>query len=301
MNRRVLLTGGAGFLGSHLTRACLQEDWQVGVIYQPQGGISQIEELGSQISVYPVNGQTEQVLDIIEQFQPDLVFHLASVFLAQHSPKDILMLVDSNIAFGTQILEAMALNNVPYLVNTGTSWQHYLDEEYNPVNLYAATKKAFEDILEYYIQAGGVKAISLKLFDTYGPADPRHKLFQVLASAAREGSRLEMSPGEQLLDLVYIDDVVNAFIIAAKRLFDGKVQAHERYAVSSGQPIRLRELVEIYQQVTGRTLDIAWGGNPYREREMMTPWSRGEQLPGWEPVIGYEEGIKLIWDQMDDE
>src|SRR5664280_1494563 len=114
MTRRVLLTGGAGFVGSHLTRACLQEEWQVGVIYQPQAGLSQIEELGSQISVYPVNGQTEQVLAIIEQFQPDLVFHLAAVFLAQHSPKDILMLVDSNIAFGAQILEGMALHNVPY-------------------------------------------------------------------------------------------------------------------------------------------------------------------------------------------
>jgi len=110
-----------------------------------------------------------------------------------------------------------------------------------------------------------------------------------------------MSPGEQLLELVYIDDVVNAFITAAKRLFDGKVQTHERYAVSSGQPIRLRELVEMYQHVTGRNLEIAWGGHPYREREVMIPWSRGERLPGWEPVIGPEEGIKIIWDRMDDE
>ena len=300
MRRRVLLTGGAGFVGSHLVQACLQEGWQVGVIYQPQVGISQIGKFGSSISVYPVNGPTAEVLSIVEQFQPELVFHLASVFLAQHSPKDILTLVDSNIAFGAQILEAMALHNVPYLVNAGTSWQHFHDEDYNPVNLYAATKQAFEDILEYYVQAGWVRAITLELFDTYGPADPRQKLFQLLARSARERSRLEMSPGEQLIDLVYVDDVVAAFMVAAKRLLGGQVASHDRYAVSSGEPVRLRDLVEIYQRLTGQTLDIVWGGRPYRDREVLLPWTRGERMPGWEPVVGLEEGIKLISDGKSD-
>jgi len=301
MTRRVLLTGGAGFVGSHLTRACLREGWQVGVIYQPQAGLSQIEDIRAKICAYPVNGTIEDVISIVERFQPDLVFHLASVFLAQHSSADILTLINSNIAFGSQILEAMVCYNVPYFINTGTSWQHYQDGDYNPVNLYAAAKQAFEDILEYYVQARRVRAITLKLFDTYGPADPRQKLFHVLARTAIEGSRLEMSPGEQLIDLVYIDDVVTAFLVAAKRLFGGQVPGHDRYAVSSGKPVCLRDLIEIYQRVTGQTLDIVWGGRHYREREVMLPWSRGERLPGWEPVVGLEEGIKRIMEKMIDE
>jgi nucleoside-diphosphate-sugar epimerase len=288
---RVLVTGGVGFVGSHLTRSCLHEEWQVGVTYLPQEDLSQIGDVKTRISTFPVNGTTEDVLSIVERFKPDLIFHLASVFLVQHTSEQIMNLINSNITFGTQILEAMARFNVQYFINTGTSWQHYLGDNYNPVNLYAATKQAFDDILEYYIQANRIRAITLKIFDTYGPADHRPKLFSILTRAANEGSRLDMSLGEQLIDMVHIDDVVSAFLVAAKRLFNGKVSHHDRYAVSSGKPIPLRELVEIYQHVTRQDINIVWGGRPYREREVMVPWKSGKRLPGWRPKIKLEQGI----------
>jgi len=205
-------------------------------------------------------------------------------------------LITSNITFGAQILEAMIHFHVPYLVNTGTAWQHYKNASYNPVNLYAATKQAFEDVLAYYVEAHSLQAITLKLNDTYGPADPRPKLFTLLGQAARGKTHLEMSPGEQFLDLVYIDDVVEAFLIAAFRLFSNVQVGHSRYVVSSGQPVQLRTLVEIYQKVTGQKLDIVWGGRPYREREVMLPWTDGDRLPGWEPQTTLEDGIKKMWE-----
>jgi nucleoside-diphosphate-sugar epimerase len=300
MTHRVLLTGGAGFVGSHLTRACLKEGWKVGVIYQPQAGFSQLEDVRTQINSYPVNGTTENILSIVEEFQPELVFHLASIFLVQHAPRDIPTLIDSNITFGVQLLEAMAKSRSPYLVNAGTSWQHYQNSDYNPVNLYAATKQAFEDILEYYVQAYRIRAITLKLYDTFGPADPRPKLINVLRHSAKEKSRLDMSPGDQLIDLVYIDDVVNAFMVSARRLFDDKVVSHERFAVSSGKPVRLRDLVAIYERVSGQSLDISWGGRPYREREVMKPWSHGKRLPGWRPMVDLVEGIRKTLEQKNE-
>ena len=291
MKRRVLITGGAGFIGSNLARACLQESYEVGIIYQPENGISQIIDFLPKIKAYPAIGRSGELPDIIEQFHPDLVFHLASVFIANHKAEDVSTLIDSNIAFGAQLLESMAQHKTPYLINTGTSWQHFEDDEYNPVNLYAATKQAFEDILEYYLQATLLKAITLNLFDTYGPRDPRPKLFNTLERAAQEKTQLNMSPGEQFIDLVYVDDVVHAFICAANRLFNGTAKRYESYAVSSGQPIRLRDLVDLYKSVTGYELDILWGGRPYRGREVMIPWKSGKALPGWEPKVGLIEGI----------
>src|SRR5258706_3986542 len=184
--QRVLLTGGAGFVGSNLVRACLRQDWQVGMLYLPQAGLSQIKDILSQIQTYPIDGTSDNVCAAIEQFQPDLVFHLASVLLAKHTADEIQMLIQSNITFGTQVLDAMSTFGVPFLVNTGTSWQHYQGEDYNPVNLYAATKQAFEDIIEFYVQSKPLGAITLKLFDSYGPADPRPKLFQLFEKSARE-------------------------------------------------------------------------------------------------------------------
>ncbi len=234
------------------------------------------------------------MLDILNETKPKIVFHLASLFLSEHQSKDIEPLINSNILFGTQLVEAMVKNEVFKIVNTGTSWQHYNNEDYNPVCLYAATKQAFEDILKFYVEATPLRVITLKLFDTYGPNDPRPKLFNLLKKALRDQTPLSMSPGEQLIDIVYIDDVIDAFIIAAQRLLNDMVKKNEEYAVSSGNPLQLKDIVEFYEKTIGKKLPIEWGTRPYRSREVMKPWNRFKTLPNWKPKIGLEEGISRL-------
>lgn len=293
--KRVLITGGAGFVGSHLVRVCLNEGWAVSILYLPEAGLAQVSDLLSQIDTIAVDNSKESIFDAIQKCQPDLVFHLASIFLAKHTSDDIQKLIQSNITFGTLVLDAMSECGTRYLVNTGTSWQHFDSSVYNPVNLYAATKQAFEDVIDFYVQSGKVQSITLKLFDTYGSDDPRPKLFNLFVKTTLEGIHLDMSPGEQLIDIVHVDDVVNAYLIAAKRLFEQKVESHEKYAVSSGNPIKLRDLAELFQQVSGKPMDILWGGRPYREREVMVPWVGGNKLPGWSPKIELRAGISDLF------
>jgi nucleoside-diphosphate-sugar epimerase len=114
-----------------------------------------------------------------------------------------------------------------------------------------------------------------------------------LGRAAQSGTRLQMTPGEQLVDFVYIDDIIEAFWLAAQRLFNGKPHSAECYGVSSGHPMRLRDLVETYERVTGQKIMIDWGSRPYRPREVMVPWI-SSPIPGWKPSIGLEEGIRRI-------
>ena len=281
-------------MGSHLIRACINQGWQVGVLYLPEAGLDQIVQFLPQINTFAVDQSTESVFSAVEKFKPDVVIHLASIFLAKHTSADIQRLIQSNITYGTQILDAMANFGVRYLVNTGTSWQHYESEPYNPVNLYAATKQAFEDIVDFYIQSGKMEAVTLKLFDTYGVGDPRPKLFNLLEKTIREGSRLEMSPGEQLIDIVHVDDVARAYVLAAKRLLAEQVDGHEKYAISSGNPLRLRDLAGMFEKISGKPLNIVWGGREYREREVMVPWNNGPSLPGWSPEITLEDGIRSV-------
>lgn len=244
-----------------------------------------------QMACHIHDGTTDGMIRLVAEAKPDVVFHLASLFLAQHESKDLVPLIQSNILFGSQLLEAMHANSVTNLINTGTSWQHYNNETYNPVCLYAATKQAFEDILIYYANACSIKSISLQLFDTYGPGDSRPKLFQLLANAASNQNKLSMSPGEQLLDLVYIDDVIEAYL-CAERALNNMRQGHQIYAVSSAKSLSLREIVSEYERVSGIKLCIGWGERPYRPREVMNTWNTGASLPGWSPNISLAEGIR---------
>lgn len=292
--RAALITGGTGYVGSSLVRRLISSQWEVHVIVRAGSNLDALANVEEQASLHIHDGSTEGLMRIMEGVKPDVVFHLASLFLAQHTPKDVAPLIESNITFATQLVEAMAQNKIRNLVNTGTSWQHFENKSYSPVCLYAATKQAFEALLQYYIEARSIKAITLELFDTYGPHDPRPKLLHLLGKIAASGEILAMSPGEQILDLVYIDDVIDAYLLSAERLLGTEGEVQEHYAVSSGQPLSLKDVVARFEKVTGKKLSIQWGGRPYREREVMSPWSLGKQLPGWTAKISLEEGLRRI-------
>ncbi|MBF0180663.1 MAG: NAD(P)-dependent oxidoreductase [Magnetococcales bacterium] len=280
-----LITGATGYVGSRLARALVARGWTVHAVARraapPPDGVTP----------HLHDGTTEGMGKVLDAARPEVVFHLAAVTTAQHREADVTRMVEANLLFATQLLDAMARHGVTRLVNTGSFWQHHGNRDYGPVNLYAATKQAFEDIVTYYVEACGIRAITLHLSNTYGPDDPRRMLFASLARLQSDDPELAMSPGEQRIDLIHIDDVTSAFRVAAERLLANQGVGHERFAVSSGQAVRIKDLVRMIEDGTGRRLPVLWGGRPYHPREMMQPWDKGERLPGWRPEVSLEEGI----------
>jgi nucleoside-diphosphate-sugar epimerase len=290
LGKRALITGATGFIGFHLARRLARSGCEVHLLVRP-GSEERVAAIGETVTTHYYDGSIDSVMKAVESSTPDVTFHLASLFLAQHKPDDIEALVRSNLLFGTQLLEAMVSSGRTLLVNTGTAWQHYNNGTYSPVALYAATKQAFEAIIRYYVEAKDFRVITLKLFDTYGSEDLRPKLLSGLRKAALNNKPLSMSPGRQLIDLVHIDDVLNAFIIAGNRLMKGLGDPEESYAISSGNPLSLRDVVDIFQQYSAPRLVVEWGALPYRPREVMKPWSCGKRLPGWQAKISLRDGI----------
>ncbi len=292
--RRALVSGATGFVGSHVTQQLIASGWDVHIIVRPSSSLAAVDASQERLTTHVHDGTTAGMLEIVASAQPDVVFHLASMVVGSHRPEDATAMLHSNVIFGTQLVEAMAQHQCRALINTGTFWQHYENAAYNPVCLYAATKQAFESLLEYYVQAAQMQIVNLCLFDTYGPGDPRNKLLSLLRNAARTGEVLAMSAGEQLIDLVYIDDVATAYLTAADRLLDGVTTGWEHFTVQTGQPVRVRELVALYTRLAAPQPQIAWGARPYRPREVMVPWQGGVPLPGWRPRVGLEEGLRRV-------
>jgi nucleoside-diphosphate-sugar epimerase len=285
----IILTGATGFIGSKLAEKLVLDGYSVSIIARLSSQFDALENVLNKVKIYVYDGTYLSLLNALSAAQPAAVIHVASLFLSNHRPSDVVRLVESNISFPSQLVEAMDQIGCRYLVNTGTSWQHYLNEDSNPVNLYAATKIGFESVLLYYTKARKFNVINLKLFDTYGPGDTRPKLFKVLREAARSGNALKMSPGEQLLDLVYIDDVVNAYQVALKRLFGNSGESS--YAVSNPKRLKLREVVDIYSNIVGLKINVDWGGFDYRFREVLIPWNKYKMMPDWRARINFDEGV----------
>lgn len=291
--KKAIITGATGFVGSNLCLKLVKDNWDVIIIVRPNSNLDALKSVLNKIEIFRYNNNLLELCEFFKIKKPDVVFHLASLFIAEHDLKDVDILIESNIRFGLHILEAMNASHTNNLINTGTSWQHYNSKKYNPVDLYAATKQAFEDIIKYYIDSTDLKAVTLKLFDTYGENDKRNKLVNILKNYASSENILELSPGYQEIDLIHIDDVIEAFIIASKYL-EESFEKYSEFGIGTKKPQTLRKIVKIYEDIIGEKLNIKWGKREYRKREVMHTWKTYEILPNWIPKVNLEEGLKRI-------
>lgn len=288
---KLLLTGATGFIGKNLAMRLIKEGHQITALTRKS---TNPEMLPKGIEQYTFKTSTKDLALYMRKEKFDGVIHLASLFIAEHSNDTLKDLIDSNVFLGTAVLDATAQNSTPWFLNTGTFWQHHNNKSYSPVNLYAATKQAFEDISKFYSETSETTIVTIKLCDTFGPHDTRKKIFNLWLQAAQSNTPIEMSAGEQLINICYIDDVVDGYIAMIKQLqqknrsrLNGK-----SYAISSPTVVSLKKLATIFQKASGLPLTILWGKRPYRKREVMIPWTKGKLVPGWKPKNSLLQGIQ---------
>ena len=292
--RVVVVTGATGFIGSNLIRKLVELNFDVHIIARVGSDLSIIKSIVPKLGIFMFNGDIQSLSDYLKDCKAELVIHLASLAIFQHQTNQLDDLIDTNIKFGTQVLESMKIAGVRKIINTGSFAEYFDGAEYNPSGLYAATKKAFEDVIKFYVNAYSFTSITLKLFDVYGPNDPRPKIINMILDAIGKNEKLAMTAGEQYLDLIHIDDVVSAFVTAVNGVFEGHYKSEDIFAVSSENHIQLKNLVSLVGEVLSKDVPVELGGREYRFREIMKPWTDGQTLPGWKAKISLEEGIRSL-------
>ena len=262
---RIILTGGTGFIGRNLIPQLLFDGHEIAMLQRRGSTSCALDNYKNQIEVY-ASDTYEEIANGFNRFHPEIVIHMATLYINHHTPADIPELISSNILLGTMLLEAMKNNSVSRILNFGTRWQHQENTIHNSANLYAATKEAFAEIVRYY-SSNSIRYKTLELCDTFGKNDTRNKIVDLLIRACKKKEGLELSPGEQILDLVCVDDVVD-FIstnITHESFYDN-------HTISiSGTEIRLKDLGELVEDISEVSGYLLWGVRSYREHEVMSP------------------------------
>ena len=170
----MLITGSTGFIGREVAYH-LRNKHHIYILVRKSSDVSTMDLANLVVLRYE---QYSELANIFKEYKFDGIIHAASSVIVEHTEKQIPSLLDSNILFGTHLLESAKMTNVKWFLNTGTFWQHYNNEGYNPVNLYSATKEAFENIAKFYTQSSNlifkwlaiVSVISLIVFGFSTPA-----------------------------------------------------------------------------------------------------------------------------------
>jgi nucleoside-diphosphate-sugar epimerase len=281
----VLLTGATGFIGPVVARQLVERGHRV--LALTRAGRT-VEVSG--VETHPWPASQSELRDLVRRAGVRTGVHLAAAYVAEHGPDDVADLVGANVGLTAAVADALAPIDGARLITAGTVWQNAAGPGYEPVNLYAATKQAAHDIVAHFTLNTGLAALVIKLPDTYGPGDTRRKAVDLLLDTARTQRPLDMSAGAQVLDLLHVEDVAAAFVLATEA-----AGWAEPSVALSGRTTTLRALGTIVAAVADQPLPVNWGARTYRARERFTDWDAGPTLAGWKPRIELEDGIRQLW------
>ncbi len=228
-------------------------------------------------------------------------FNLDAVFIcgaSQNQSDDrnsLYELIQSNVTT-PGVLAEFLLRTSPNtkLIHFGSAWQADEAGHENPFNLYAASKTASEGILRHYAKKG-LRIASLRLFDTYGPADSRPKLLNLILKTIKTRVPIDTTAGKQPLELVHISDVCSAVQATLAELDKITHKQLNIYDVGPEEEHTVEQVIKLacnLAQVNHEVL-FKFGSRPYRENERMT-FCIKNPVPGWKPGISLREGIQEL-------
>lgn len=282
----VLLTGGAGFLGSALARHLCSTGHQVSLLLRPT---SRLDRLRGMEAVFNIGrcATDDEVDAFIRRVQPEAVIHTACAYGRQG--ESILQLADVNVRLGLVVLQALQRVGRPVtFINTGT----VLAPE---VSAYALSKHQFAQWGRVVAgqSSGQQRFLNVLLQHMYGPGDDPSKFTaQVLHTCQRNDPELRLTAGEQERDFIFVDDVVSAY----GTLLDHCAQLEPVLDVElgTGSAPTIREFVETVHRLTASRTELLFGALPYRANEAMHCQADIACLKGlgWTPKFNLEAGLQ---------
>jgi CDP-paratose synthetase len=283
---KILITGGTGFLGSNLIKALLSQGNQLAVLKRKSSKLQYLESVLPSIKTF--NIEEISIEDCLKSFQPEIVIHCATDYgRTKNSTSSI---VETNLLLPLRILELCKENGVKLFLNTDTS----LDKD---TNVYSRSKKQFKEWFETY--AASLCCVNVTLEHFYGPFDDKSKFVSFLFNKFTSNeSTLDLTEGKQKRDFIYIDDVIEAYLLVLKthREFNA---GFYNYNVGSGESVEVRELVLTIQKVTKNSAtQINFGAIPYREHEVMETHVDLTEIKklGWKPQHSLAEGLSKMYE-----
>jgi UDP-glucose 4-epimerase len=307
---RYLVTGGAGFIGSHIAQHLVEQGATVRVVDNlVTGRLENLDEFRDRLDVL-VGDLVDPAVAARAVDGVDVVFHLAALGSVPRSIEDAWRSHDANVNATVRLLEASRSAHVRRVVYSSSS-SVYGDTpvlpkvesvEPLPRSPYAASKLAGEQYVLAYARGGLLEGVALRYFNVFGPRQspegPYAAVIPRLFAAAVDGETMRVfGDGQQTRDFTYIDNVVRANLLAAEG--DAARVNGQVANVGAGARTSLLDLVEAVRAVTGRP--IAVEHLPPRAgdvRDSLASLERAERVLGYRPQVGLEEGLRRIWQWM---
>ncbi|MQF49046.1 NAD-dependent epimerase/dehydratase family protein [SAR202 cluster bacterium AC-647-N09_OGT_505m] len=300
---KVLVTGGAGFIGSHVVNQLLDLGHQVVVVDNLRSGHP--SHLPPDIPLYQTDITTPALEDVFREERPDLVCHYAAQISVQLSMSDPLVDADINVRGSLNLLQNCVRYGVKKVVYTSSGGAIYGEplhlpcEETHPIHPlspYGVSKHAVENYLNVYRQSYGLDYTVLRLSNVYGPKQDPFGEAGVVAIFSQ--AMLQRKPliingsGEQERDFLYVQDVARASIMALA------MGSGEAFNIGTGMGTSVNQIHSLLKKIADYPCEASHGpSKPGEVFKIYLDITKARQKLGWEPRFSLEDGLEdtLEW------
>lgn len=283
-NKKIVITGATGFLGSHLLLALIEEGYNIIVLKRSFSNTWRIQNAISQIKNYDID--KVDIKKIFNENEIEGIMHLATDY-GRKSNKDIIQMFKANIALPAKLLELGTKHEVNFFINTHTFWS-------SKYSLYSSMKNSFIEIAKYFTANFKVKFINMKLEHMYGEKDEYSKFIPFLIKNILEDKEIKTTNGEQKRDFIYVKDVVDAYLKVLDNLENLNKNFIE-FEFGTGKSISLRDFANKIEEEINKKANIKWGVIPYKKNEIFDSKAdirKAKQYLGWSPKYDIKSGLK---------
>lgn len=292
---RVFLTGGSGFLGSHVAAELVRRGHEVVCLCRPGSDTSRLDPVRDAVVLAAGDlRRPPEVAEILVKHRPEVVCHAAwqGVFNAdRNDPRQF-----ENVAFGATLAAAAIAAGVSAIVATGSQAEYGpLDhaaretDALRPTTAYGRAKCETRDALRSLCSEAAVRFAWLRVFSLYGPGDNEGWLIPSLVKALLDGQTPSLTAGEQMWDFLYVADAARALA----DVVESPVAAGD-FNLGSGRACPLRQVIEMVRDLVAPGAALGFGEVPYRLDQVMHLEADIRQLAdavGWRPTTDLADGL----------
>jgi nucleoside-diphosphate-sugar epimerase len=284
-NKKILITGINGFLGSHLAKKLLNYYCVYGLELNTN---NLFRLVGSNLTVFSIDQDIEQ---LFIDYKFDIIIHAATIYKTNNNSLENLL--QTNLILPIKLYELAIKYKASHFINTD-SFFNDSNTTYNYLGEYTLSKKHLLEWLN--ILPSKTAIINMKLFHMYGPNDSNTKFVtRMVNELINNVPVIELTLGDQKRDFIHIDDVVGAFLKVLSSL-DVVNASFTEFEVGTGNPTSIKDLVNTAYKIVNSNSKLIFGALPYREGEKMISIANNSELLklGWSAKIDINHGLESI-------